>query len=372
MRRLDYREERGVMIVLVAIVLPLLLITAAAVWDVGNWWTHRRHLQTKADAAAFAGGAAWSFPCATDSDARIVAEARKYVGPHMGPAGQDFTAGTTYNPQIGGTPGSRIHVVLNGADWWDDDAGLDPADQTTPAGSICEAKLLDVKTTEGDNEPLFGLIPFVADIKRKARVQIQEAEGVSGLLPIGVRIPKPAAAAAVFYDETSGLILDVKYFCEKPNGFTGLPAGLGGWTTLDTGIAPDPMCNSWADIAGVGVTPGGTTKTGIVIATNVRGACDFGIPPVGNPCLRGTGWVGDPVNDFCRRGTARPSAGTRRATAPRKTSRPACSSSAGTATRRRPTARPNYEACGSNPRPPPAASGRTSARSRANVSQSSM
>ena len=96
MRRLNPREERGVMIVLVAIILPLLLLTAAAVWDVGNWWTHRRHLQTKADAAALAGGAAWGFPCATDSDARIVAEARKYVGPHMGPAGQDFTAGTTY------------------------------------------------------------------------------------------------------------------------------------------------------------------------------------------------------------------------------------------------------------------------------------
>ena len=127
MKRLDPRDERGVMIVLVAIVLPLMLITAAAVWDVGNWWTHRKHLQTKADAAAFAGGASWSFPCATDSDVRIVADARKYVGAHMGPAGQDFTGGTTYNPQIGGTPGQNIHVVLNGADWWDDDAGLDPA-----------------------------------------------------------------------------------------------------------------------------------------------------------------------------------------------------------------------------------------------------
>lgn len=300
MKRLNPREERGVMIVLVAIVLPLMLFTAAAVWDVGNWWTHRRHLQTKADAAAFAGGASWSFPCATDSDGRIVADARKYVGAHMGPAGQDFTGGTRYNPQIGGTPGQNVHVVLNGADWWDDDAGLDPVDGT----SICAARFLDVKATEANNEPLFGLIPFVADIKRKAKVEIQEAQGISGLLPIGVRIPKPAAAAAVFYEETTGLIKDVKYFCEKPNGFAGLPAGLGGWTTLDTGVTPDPMCNSWADIT-VGVTPNvktGIVKTGIVIATNVRGACGFGTPPVGNPCMEDAGWVNQPVNNFCRQG----------------------------------------------------------------------
>ena len=152
-----------------------------------------------------------------------------------------------------------------------------------------------MKATEANNEPLFGLIPFVADIKRKAKVEIQEAEGVSGLLPIGVRIPKPAAAAAAFYDEASGLIKDVKYFCEKPNGFTDLPAGLGGWTTLDAGVSPDPMCNSWADLD-VGV------KTGIVIATNVRGACDFGTPPVGDPCLEDAGWVNQPINDFCRQG----------------------------------------------------------------------
>jgi hypothetical protein len=297
MRQIDLRDERGMMIVLFAVILPLLMILTALVWDTGNWWTHRKHLQTQADAGAFAGGSAWSFPCASDADLRIVAEARKFVGPHLGgPGNQDFTGGTKFNPQIGDTPGTSIHVVLNGADWWDDDAGLDPSDATSPAGSVCEAKILDVKVTEEDNRPLFGLIPFFPDLKRRARVQIEEAEGVSGLLPIGVRIPKPVAAAAVFYDETNGVIRDVKYFCEKPNGFSGLPAGLGGWTTLDAGVSPDPMCSSWADLT-VDV------KTGIVIATSVRGACGTGAPPLGNPCLEDSGWVGSQVDQFCRQGS---------------------------------------------------------------------
>ncbi len=82
----DLRDERGVMAVLFAIVLTVLLIMTALVWDAGNWWTHRKHLQTKADAAAFAGGQMWGFPCGGDSDARIVDEARKYVGRPQGTA----------------------------------------------------------------------------------------------------------------------------------------------------------------------------------------------------------------------------------------------------------------------------------------------
>lgn len=287
------RDERGVMMVFVAIVLPLILFMAAMVWDVGNWWTHGRHLQTKADAAAFAGGGVWGFPCGTDSDARIVSEARKYVGPHEGPGSQDFyTAVTSYNSQVGGTPGRKIHVVLNGNDWWDDDAGRDPTDGT----AICEAKFLDVKATEENNLPLFGLIPFFPDIKRKARVEIQEAEGVSGLLPISVRVPKPVSAAAVFYDESNGNIIPggVKYFCDQPTGFpTGMPAGLGGWTTFDP-LHASGLCPSRARI-------NVAASTGVVIATSVRPACDAAAsPPITRNCFEDAGFT--EVNDLCRQG----------------------------------------------------------------------
>nr|MBA3432287.1 pilus assembly protein [Actinomycetota bacterium] len=263
MKPLELRDERGMMVVLFAVILPLLLIMAALVWDTGNWWTHRKHLQTKADAAAFAGGGVWEFPCGTSVDARIVAEARKYAGPHMGPGNQDFRT-TAFNPQIGGTPGEDIHVVLNGDNWWDDDAGLDPADSTSPLGSVCESKTLDVKATEENNNPLFGLLPFFPDLKRKARVEIREAEGITGLLPIAVRAPEPVSAA-VFYNEQTGDIYKVKYFVKK-SPISGLPGGLQGWSTYNT-----EDTDTWARFR-----PG--AKVGVAIAISLRGACNTNLP----------------------------------------------------------------------------------------------
>ena len=49
-----HRDERGQVIVLGAVMIPVLLLLAALVIDVGNWYTHKRQLQNRADAAAFA------------------------------------------------------------------------------------------------------------------------------------------------------------------------------------------------------------------------------------------------------------------------------------------------------------------------------
>jgi hypothetical protein len=293
-------SERGSTIVLFAVVLPLFLILAAVVWDVGNWWVHQKHLQTKVDAAAFAGGGVWGFPCGPDIDLNIETQARRYVGEHMQADGAPFAA-TTFNPQVGGTPGSKIHVVLNGDTWWDDDEGSTPLDRTSPLNtSLCDSKTLDVKATEENNIPLFGWIPFFPDIKRKARVQIEEIDGLTGLLPIAVRLPQPLSAAAVFYDESPttnpvGRILDVKYFREvctptSPGCIFGMPPGLGQWTTEP---AVDDTSGSWASFNVAGAT-------GVVVATSVRPRCGAGTPPAEPPCLDASGWTGQPVDTFCR------------------------------------------------------------------------
>ena len=57
------RDERGVMLVFFSIVLTLLLFLGSVVVTIGSWYTHGRHLQTKVDSAAFAGGGSWNFPC---------------------------------------------------------------------------------------------------------------------------------------------------------------------------------------------------------------------------------------------------------------------------------------------------------------------
>jgi hypothetical protein len=60
-----------------------------------------------------------------------------------------------------------------------------------------------------DASLIWGLIPLFPDLKRKARVQIEEVDGLTGLLPIAVRLPQPLSAAAVFYDERDRDILAV-------------------------------------------------------------------------------------------------------------------------------------------------------------------
>ena len=94
-------------------------------------------------------------------------------------------AGTAYNPQVGGVSGAQVHVVLNGSAWYDDDSNPAPLEKNSPANaSICNAKVVDVKLTEDNSFPFASLIPLFPDIKRKARVEIQEIEGLSGLLPV--------------------------------------------------------------------------------------------------------------------------------------------------------------------------------------------
>jgi hypothetical protein len=288
------RDERGQVVVLFALLLPMLFALGAIVIGLGNWFTHLKHLQTKVDAAAFAGGGSWGFPCGPDIDARIEAAARLYVGSHTGTAGS-YTS--PYNPQVGGVGGDKVYVSLNQADWW---SGSFPAsDFSSPAGSVCQSKVLDVKATERDVSPLWSLIPLFPDIKRKARVQIEEVSGLTGLLPIAVRLPQPLAAAAIFYDE--GLpakpILAIKPFrqvCLDPANTTdcvvGVPPGLGHWTT-----APDP-----ADVTGTWASFNVRPKTGVVVATSVRPACGAGTPPAGPPCLSTSpSLVGTSIDDLC-------------------------------------------------------------------------
>ena len=188
---------------------------------------------------------------------------------------------------------SNIQVPPHANAWFDDDAGVDPLDFTTPPGSVCVAKDLDVKATESNSFPLASIIPLFPDLKRKARIQIQESAETSGpgLLPLAVRVPKPLTAAAVYVDETPGnvgQILSAVYFndvCEPPanaNCITGMPSGLDHWTT-DNG--------SGGNRATITSMP---SQVGVVVALSHRpkcpGAACFAInqPTIDQLCNQGT------------------------------------------------------------------------------------
>lgn len=287
--RTSRRREGGQVVVIFALLLPVFLALSGVVIGVGNWYVHGKNLQTKADAGAFAGGDSWEFPCGPQIDARIAAAARLYAG--------------SSNPQVGGVPDSSIHTVLNGSDYYDDDSNRTPTEFNSPANpSVCASMTLDVKVTEDNSFPLASLIPLFPDIKRKAKVEIQQTEGISGLLPIAVRAPVPVSAAAIFYDESNGNILRVRYLVsDQKQGVTvpGLPGGLQGWTTLN----PDEP-TTWASL-----TP--SSRTGVVIATSFRGACNTSLP-AGNPtsqniqtgpapCFEDAGFA--TVNQLCNQGS---------------------------------------------------------------------
>jgi hypothetical protein len=193
------RDDRGQVVVLFALLLPVLFLLGSIVLAVGNWYTHARHLQTKVDAAAFAGGAVWGFPCGPDIDARIEEQARLYSGSHT--AADGLVHVSPYNPQLSGVGPAHVFTSINQSQWW---SGSFPAsDFSDPAGPVCGTKTLDVKTTQLDAPLLWRWLPLFPDIKKKARVQIEEVAGLTGLLPIAVRLPQPLSAAAVFYDEAS-------------------------------------------------------------------------------------------------------------------------------------------------------------------------
>ena len=293
------RRELGQVALLFALAVPMVLALGGVVVGIGNWYVHGKNLQTKADAGALAGGGRWEFPCGSGIDTQIDTTARAYAGAN--------------NPQVGGVPNTNVHTVLNGTAWYDDDSNPLPAENNLfpPSTSLCSSMKLDVKVTEDNSFPLASLIPLFPDIKRRARVEIQEAEGIFGLLPVAVRAPEPLSAAAVFYDESAGSvpakkILAVKYFV-KSNSVA--PGGLQGWTTFNSedGTAG---ANTWAKFA----MP--SNQVGVAIAISFRGACyDASIP--GGPAIPQTQtkittspapcfqdeYIGQTLSNLCNQGT---------------------------------------------------------------------
>ena len=283
------RDADGQVMVMAVGVIVMMLALLVLVVDVGNWFVHHRHLQTEVDAAALAGGQAWSFPCNATVDAGIESEARKYVGSHRGRhIGASSTLfSTSLNNQVGGNPDDVMHVVLNGPYW---STSTSPADYSgdgagVPAGSVCNAATLQVDATEHSVAPLFGSLSI--DLHAKARVALQEIDGLSGLLPIAVRTPKPqtVAAASMTLALRGKTLLDVKVLREAT--VPGLAAGLGGWT--DSGVTTQNM---------VTIPTSGQT---VPHCKSFSPACSASaIPPVTTNCVSTTGFSS--IDDFCRQG----------------------------------------------------------------------
>jgi hypothetical protein len=191
-------DERGAVAVLVAVlILPITLLLAFVV-DTGNWWTHTRHLQTQADAGAFAGAQGPWFPAC--DDATIEQNAIGY-------------SGSTYNQQY--QPSGSVSVLLNSTAY-SDKGGSSFSDGGTPCQTLAQSTedhpaFLDVRATESGLANIFGSIPGFSSVTTHAhaRVEIQGAQEEEGVRPIAVRNPSlyECAHAQLWTTDASGKLL---------------------------------------------------------------------------------------------------------------------------------------------------------------------
>ncbi len=163
-----------------AIVLPLVVLLATLVIDVGNWFEHRRHLQMQADAAVLAAAADVTYPC---DDATIKARAAQYGGL------ASLDGAGPYNVQIGDTPAANVSSVFNSPTWSGQAAPVDPDVRT---GEPCSASMIDVKLTETRSAVL--LPARVGRPHQRARARRDQPRDPARELPPGVG-DRPALGA---------------------------------------------------------------------------------------------------------------------------------------------------------------------------------
>ena len=228
----DRSRERGAVMVMVALWLPIMAIFASFAIDAGHFWDFSRNLQNRVDAAVLAagnqfGGSCFGTPTAGELTS-IGTAAQTYSG---APVGTPSPGGTAPNSSNGpnlpyqwdtaapyqnqqqnplGDP-KNFFLVLNGS------SSADKGGTNFSAGNFCSATYdgqtnptVDAWLTQ-KNVPFFFnfLSVFGATISAHARVQLQGA-GSTNSLPIAVPDPAqtPCLRAELINDQTGALIQD--------------------------------------------------------------------------------------------------------------------------------------------------------------------
>ncbi len=166
------RRERGQVVVVFALALPMILGIGSIVVTIGNWYVHKKHLQTLVDAGAFASGqeftGCFQDPTDTNDHVRRGAQVRRRPEPRRDDG----------EPAARGSPGrarrAQQHDVLDGEPL----PGRLHARRTP-----CAVKFLDVKATEDKFPLLFKWLPAIPSPKSKARIEIHKCSVSTGLSP---------------------------------------------------------------------------------------------------------------------------------------------------------------------------------------------
>ena len=181
------RGERGGILVLSAVAIPVFLLLTALVVDAGNWFTHKRQLQNKADAGALAAGVEYisqlnncvSAPGPTGT--AITDVAKNFAGT------TEAIPGSKYNTTINEPTRLTIRVnatTATAADW--SDGGSPCADHTTGDSISAGGMWTDVKARETNIGTLMGGFGLdLLSVEAQARVEVKQLKGIRhGGLPL--------------------------------------------------------------------------------------------------------------------------------------------------------------------------------------------
>jgi hypothetical protein len=181
-------DESGQVTITFALLVPMFIVFMALALTAGDWWVHKRHLQTQVDAAALAAAQDFEIPC-TSLQSKLEASVADWGGTRNPQVGEGNNHVVTKSTQ------ANVTFAVNKATY----PGQSKTDDT-PVADPCTSKMIDVKATEtGLRGPIgVGVIP---KINAHARVEIFQASQMSGLLPIAVPEPAPKRVKAVFVNE---------------------------------------------------------------------------------------------------------------------------------------------------------------------------
>ncbi len=208
------RDERGSILVMAAVMIPVFLLMVAFVIDVGQWYTHKRQLQNRADSAAYAAGIEYAKnwkACVQSSDTTLRASTAREIANKArqfaaDPEAADYTPdplpADLYNSGI--ATQSKVDVVINSTTYTDDTDYNDDNGSTTPVspavGDPCYVHTpgtdnispggghwTDVRVKENDLPSLVGAIglPLRRNVAR-ARIEIRPALSGTRFLPLAV------------------------------------------------------------------------------------------------------------------------------------------------------------------------------------------
>ncbi len=210
------REERGSALTIFAVVAPVFILFLALALDVGNWFSHKRQLQNRADAGALAAGVEYQknlIPCINGTGTALSAAADAVAAAARGYAGDPTATGTLYNLQP--TNQGSISVAINSATF----GGANYSDAPPVRGTPCYkhttaegdwispagGRWTDVKVKETNIPTLFGTFGInVPAITARARLQVAPATSDNQFVPLGVPDSLVDHAEARFYNACPG------------------------------------------------------------------------------------------------------------------------------------------------------------------------